>query len=484
MANPSWLEQYFARPDTKVSYTGPLVEGNLVAQTTTGTWIKATGANLTAYNAFPAAIVTEIIDNSQAVIQFSGTSPASITGLAAFATSELVRLNTTTATMERLTVDPVSTDWLLGRAFPSGECLLTFSGAEGGGVVAETDTAAIVLNWTESTPTSPGFAYYMSWDPYTGMFVRIRNAGGANDGEVAISHDYGESFTNIHPASTLTYCNSIGFDNAGNCVVMGPAGSILEGPTTGTLTRRVGVLSPSTIRGYVAYDSVHSKWFVFYETGGNGFTLQSTDRITWGGNAWPINLYTGCVACLGTNGTFIIISPDVSASTAQTIRTADGGASWTSSYNCLPSPVTGAGTLRFSNLLYDPVTENWFVTTWYGTVSKVYRSTDDGLTWTVFLDLPTIAIKRIYSLGSLFLAYAQISGHPTGAWIYSENAGGTGAAWKLADFGATPVIETAVAHAPTMIDNALHTYGGFAFLSSTEKLWRSLRSGPAGRVVP
>lgn len=482
MANPSWLDQYFAADGKEITYSGALVVGDVVAKIGTSVWALATAASIAANSTFPGAIVTDVLSSSRAVVQSSGTVDATISGLAPFATSELIRLNTTTGRVERLTVDPVSTDWLLGRAFPSGECLLTFSGAEGGGVVAETDTAAIVLNWTGSTPTAPGFAYYLSWDPHTGTFVRIRNAGG---GEVALSPDYGETFTNIHPGSSIASCHAIGFDNAGNCIVMGPTGSILEGPTTSTLTLRSSVLSAGTDNPYVGYSTVHSKWLVFYEFGGNGYIYQSANRVTWTANGWPINLYTGCVACLGTNGTFIIISPDVSFATAQTVRTADGGTTFTSSYNCLPSPVTGAGTLRFSNLLYDPVTENWFVTTWYGTVSKVYRSTDDGLTWSVFIDLPTIAIKRIYSLGTLFLAYAQISGHPTGAWIYSENVGTDPAAeWKLADFGATPVIIDAKPHAPTMIDNALHTYGGFAFLSSTSILWRSLRSGLTGRVVP
>lgn len=116
---------------SEVTYSGPLAQGDIVCQISGSVWVKSTGANLIANNTFPAAIVLQVSTGSLATIQASGTAAAAITGLATFATSELVRLNTSTARMERLTVAPTSSDWLLGRAFPTGAALLTFSGVQG-----------------------------------------------------------------------------------------------------------------------------------------------------------------------------------------------------------------------------------------------------------------------------------------------------------------------------------------------------------------
>lgn len=110
---------------------GSVVTGDVLTLSSDGaTYVRAVTANLITGH-FPSAIVVESYPGDNTVIvQFSGNAPASVTGLA-IGDGAYVRLNTTTARMERIVGTPVPTDWVIGKAFPSGTTLLTFNGVQG-----------------------------------------------------------------------------------------------------------------------------------------------------------------------------------------------------------------------------------------------------------------------------------------------------------------------------------------------------------------
>lgn len=135
MANPSWLDQYFARPsqgDTVTLAGNPddISKGDILTIHTDGTsYIKAISANLTD-DRFPVCMVLART-GATATVAGGGVMSTDVTGLTVSTASTYVRLNITTGRAERIVGDPSSSDWPIGKAFPGGALLLNFQGTNG-----------------------------------------------------------------------------------------------------------------------------------------------------------------------------------------------------------------------------------------------------------------------------------------------------------------------------------------------------------------
>ncbi len=196
--------------------------------------------------------------------------------------------------------------------------------------------------------------------------------------------------------------------------------------STGTWTKPDVYGGAWSTVAHVAYSPTANQWCWVGETGGVIAVQVSADRATWFGSSTPLgsswsanaldmkaNKASGRVVVVGSFG-------------AGAIRVAysdNGGNSWTTLASDLVTTITSPTVLHLSH--------NADESAWYlvvgetsGTPScEVWRSTDDGASWTKVATLSATCLYRIGGFGALLVSVAKTS---SGNFVvYSLDAGTT-----------------------------------------------------------
>jgi hypothetical protein len=174
------------------------------------------------------------------------------------------------------------------------------------------------------------------------------------------------------------------------------------------------------------FSPVTSKWTIF-AVGTTPSIKTSTDRATWTAGSLPVN-WTGT----GGAGTYgwgpalpaadinkvsgrIVGAVNFGATGGSRVSTSDdGGVTWTARQDFNPSTTGLSGNApNYVTMFWDSYTGGWLYVATYTTSgagaiarSVIYRSTDDGVTFTVIATLTTGAIFSLARLGSLLVANA------------------------------------------------------------------------------
>lgn len=179
---------------------------------------------------------------------------------------------------------------------------------------------------------------------------------------------------------------------------------------------------------HVAYSPTASAWVWIGETAGVLAVNVSADRATWnpggvpGGTSWSASALD--MAANKTSGR-VVVAGSFGAGAVRVAYSDNGGLAWTTLASDLATTITSPTVLH--------LTHNADESAWYlvigetsGTPScEVWRSTDDGASWTKVATLANWCLRRIAGFGALLVSVA--TGASRNEVVYSIDAGAT---WK------------------------------------------------------
>lgn len=274
------------------------------------------------------------------------------------------------------------------------------------------------------------WAYYrqipalnFSTKPVTGVmnFAFFNNVYNAwiicGDNEVAAETlNWGESVTAsiVAAAGSGENCLHGDSDPSGNTVIATATRYVFNRTKATNLVTRVDALgSAATLNeALVAYDSVRAKWVWFGRAVGTGYMKTSSDRTTWTNSAasplfYNDGTFTKRMAANPTSGRILFVSYNNSPETIYVYRTDNAGTSWAETNIPL---VTLAGPEDVS-LVYN-VDGTWLLCASRSSnlqYTRIWRSTDDGITWTQVTALANTYFTSFAAINELWVALAKTS---------------------------------------------------------------------------
>lgn len=317
------------------------------------------------------------------------------------------------------------------------------------------------LNWTLGPTLTPGTS--LAYNENARVWMAVGAAGAA-----ARSTDFGASWTSVTlpgPESGT----SVDISNAGTMVILNAnvaATTPLYESSNGTTW--------NSRTPFAAYTSVRVPNVVFSETSAvwvatllgtlNPVVWTSADRVTWTQRTTPAG-FTGTAAASNTSSLAIhkasgrmVWAYNIAATGTTHYATSDDGVTWT-----YRTSIVVAG-FFFSAVVCDQSTGRFFLQITNGTSTRLYRSDDSGVTFslvaTLGFSLSTVAAQGSLVMSSVFTAGAN---QP----IYSLDSGAT---WRFAGVEG--------------ISNVFAGGGGFVAFASGGRVARSLRIGTPGSAVP
>lgn len=231
-----------------------------------------------------------------------------------------------------------------------------------------------------------------------------RTAGTINQ-LMGVAHD-GSSWMAVGASSTVlwssngttwtsrsTCCGGIWNSVAGNGSTWVRVGS---GGTVATSTNNGVSWTARNSKVIVGLNSVDWDGSQFIAVGDNGQITRSPDGVTWTNVTPAPGFGIALWEVRGSGSTWIAVgAPNVSPNTAQVLRSTNGGTTWTRITAGLASPGE-----TFYSVGHDPATGAWMAVGLGGVQGSVFRSLDDGLTWSRVAPLPNVAAQYSVIAGS------------------------------------------------------------------------------------
>lgn len=182
----------------------------------------------------------------------------------------------------------------------------------------------------------------------------------------------------------------------------------------------------------MVHDPINAKWIWISSDAGDGYLLTSADRATWatpGSAIVPFGTWVATTMMLGVNktsGRTILMGAGAALAISITMSD-DGGDNW----SALDTLVTTIGTPTNVWLSYNASEEAWYFVIANGSQdSEVWRSDDDGDTWTKKATLSSVALRTIAGFGPNLLMAVSGTGIPAspGNRVYASVD--QGATWR------------------------------------------------------
>lgn len=186
----------------------------------------------------------------------------------------------------------------------------------------------------------------------------------------------------------------------------------------------------------IIYNPITDTWLFACSVSGAPVFSWSDDLATWhdGSIAALSTATAGMHAKVNTTSGRFIVAGIVSGATEVIFaRSDDGGANWsTYADSAKVTPDLDASTNVFANLMYSEEEDCWyFVIHSLGATdysSNIFRSDDDGLTWTLKKKLVSAILGHVACFDGLLVSVANVQGYGQQV-VYSIDSGAT---WRLA----------------------------------------------------
>lgn len=226
-------------------------------------------------------------------------------------------------------------------------------------------------------------------------------------------------------------------DLGGNVVISTDTKYVFEKTeSTGTWTRVdvVGGGVPSAGECQVAFDPLSGRWIWFGASGASTTLVKtSTNRTTWtDATTKPSGSWSGVslgLACKPSNGRVIAMCIGSPPGTVRVATSDNGGVNWTDRATLT---TTLPGTSERTAISYSEVDDSWICT--LGKIatadSEVWRSTDDGVTWTKIATFGNACLLNVACLGRLLVSVAVLADGSSHI-VYSLD---TGVTWRLSGY--------------------------------------------------
>lgn len=210
--------------------------------------------------------------------------------------------------------------------------------------------------------------------------------------------------------------SSIAQDPSGNMLVASLTRYAFDVPRVGANVKRDVFAAALTLTSSKAlYDGIHSKWAVVgFVSGTAGIVVRnSLDRATWTAGATNAATWTTSTTRFDADVspfTGRIVGIGLVGANAVPATSDDDGATWTARTSFTP---TSGGSFTFSSLTADPANSGaWFYAIGgSGTglcASSIYKSTDDGVTWTLLKAFVNTHVKKVVRFGSMLVGYGNM----------------------------------------------------------------------------
>ncbi|HEY2369954.1 MAG TPA: sialidase family protein, partial [Polyangiaceae bacterium] len=279
-----------------------------------------------------------------------------------------------------------------------------------------------------------------AWDVFNAEWWAT--ASSTND-TVAVSKDFGHTWTDVTPGASGIALQSVAVDLAGNVVCVGHSSDLYEfNASTSTWTHRAGAFASPTL-SEVAFEPVNGLWIAYENTGFAFMKVHtSTDRATWTdqGSHLPAALGGDGVHFyqprLGVGGGRIVVAILQNAGTVAVSGCAGTDpTTWTTAATITP---TITSPTAVSDPVYVASVATWFLAIVGSGAShaatEVWKSTDGGATWTKAATLG--GTTRAIALVQLAVLDRLVTGlDSAGVVVYSLDDGAT---WKISGTIGTP----------------------------------------------
>lgn len=297
-----------------------------------------------------------------------------------------------------------------------------------------------VLNFRRATDAGIGVASRPFFNSVSGEWV----VPGAS--AVQYSADQGLSLATYAGIPNISGETCTGGDAAsnGNTVIASRSRYVFRLDHSAQSWTRVDWIGATvTLDGtHVVRDEVHGKWVAFAANVNLLVVKHSADGTTWAsavtmptGDEWTSDdYYLLRVAIKRSTGRIVAILHAPSESSFGVATSDDGGNTWTTRTSISDA---GSPTASSSSLVYNEATNVWYFThgkSGGGRSSRVYKSADDGVTWTLVTTLTSSCLRSIACLGTLLVGVVEMpyaSGSSVYRIAYSIDGGAT---WKDTQF--------------------------------------------------
>ncbi len=287
------------------------------------------------------------------------------------------------------------------------------------------------LNWYPGvTATSVADVF---WNAALEMWVY---AGGTD--VVKYSGDGGltwSSSSEVAGVAATHLCYTGAADPSGNMVVLTDSTSLYD-CTAGTWANRSGVLftAPTSAENtQVLYEPVSGTWCAHWINSGLKMAT-STNRSVWTSRLGSTNMGSVCgMAVNPTTGRILAVSS--SSSTSVYVSKSDnGGVAW-ADLTTLTADFTTAA-LGPVNVYFEEGTSTWWICIGLSSslAGNIWKSTDEGATWTKVLNATDFSPGSIIADGPLLIVRTKktlSTSHPYKI-VYSVDSGAT---WRYSDAG-------------------------------------------------
>ena len=300
------------------------------------------------------------------------------------------------------------------------------------------------------------------------------NIGAGND-SIAFSTDYGFTWnaSSLAGATTTAQLVDLDIDDSGAVVVLGSQYSVhYSGGTSGTWTRQTVFASAPGGTPYIVYDPIHFRWCAAgYDTGQRVHT-STAPNVSWSAATSPLTGTQRPIMAINKTSGRIILLNTSGGTTIKSATSDDGGQTWTARADLVPGISSLSSSSGHIALAHSAADGCWLMFVQNGgSTSEVYKSTDDGVTWTgvrtivllneLFLRGPFM--KDFAVLGSLWVAYAN----GKNGVIYSRDKGVTWRASGWRPSTSSTTVNVATGNGMTLL-SATISGSGYAYPSAAK----------------
>lgn len=291
------------------------------------------------------------------------------------------------------------------------------------------------LNWPYAYALGSFTGAFATWDAYNAKAW----VGGVLAGQpslMMVSEPVGASSDFISGQGAAEVPTDLAADNLGNVVLATNTRYVFVANVAGGSKVDAFGSAVTVANAAVCYDGNHSKWiWVCNNSTTNTQVRTSTNRTTWAAGAspsgWPgLSLYRA--ACRNDTGVSMVVG--LSGTTIYTATSTDGWSTCAVQANNTTA-ITSATNLYLS---WDPTAADWYMVISKPTTSEVWRSTNNGVSWTLTKTFTTANLGQIAAdpFGALIAPALGSQGRYYGLAI-SRDAGATWAMLGVSTFPAT-----------------------------------------------